>query len=158
MLPLLAARGWTVDPAWRTPAGGDTARYLDAVLRALGNRFSDLARVPDQIACFFTEDYPVDAAVGGRRPRAPPTRGSGWRSSPRRWRPWMTAPAPRRRARFEEVARGTAARLGVEPGALLHPCRVALTGQNANARIFPVMELIGAPRVVARLRRAAAAG
>ncbi|MHB8080206.1 MAG: glutamate--tRNA ligase, partial [Candidatus Krumholzibacteriia bacterium] len=63
VLPRLAARGWTVDPAWRTPAGADTARYLDAVLRALGNRFSDLARLPDQIACFFTEDYPVDAAI-----------------------------------------------------------------------------------------------
>jgi nondiscriminating glutamyl-tRNA synthetase len=157
VLPRLAERGWTVDPAWRTPAGGDTARYLDAVLRALGNRFSDLARVADQIAFFFAEDYPVDAAavaadLGSAEARqrlakladalAAVDGGVG------------AAPA----AVFEEVARGMVARLGVEPGALLHPCRVALTGQNANARIFPVMELIGAPRVVARLRRAAAGG
>jgi hypothetical protein len=61
-------------------------------------------------------------------------------------------------AGFEALARGTATRLGVAQGDLLHPCRVALTGQNANARIFQVMELIGAPRVIARLRRASAAG
>ncbi len=156
VLPRLAERGWSVDPTWRTPAGGDTSHYLDAVLRALGNRFSDLVRVPDQIAFFFTEDYPVDAAavaadlaVADARLRlarladALAAVDDGV----------VAAPA----ALFEEVARGTAAHLGVEPGALLHPCRVALTGQNANARIFPVMELIGAPRVIARLRRAAAA-
>ena len=34
--------------------------------------------------------------------------------------------------------------------------RVALTGQSRSAGIFEVMELIGAPRTVARLRRAAA--
>ncbi len=157
VLPRLAERGWTADPAWRTPSGGDPASYLDAILRALGNRFSDLARVPEQIACFFTEDYPVDAAavaadLGSAEARqrlgqladalAAVDDGAG------------AMPA----ALFEQVARGTAARLGVEPGALLHPCRVALTGQNANARIFPVMELIGAPRVIARLRRAASGG
>jgi glutamyl-tRNA synthetase len=157
VLPRLTERDWTVDPTWRTPAGGDTAHYLDAVLRALGNRFSDLVRVPDQIAFFFTEDYPVDAAAVA----------ADLASADARLRlaqladalaavddGVVAAPA----ALFEEVARGTAARLGVEPGALLHPCRVALTGQNANARIFPVMELIGAPRVIARLRRAATDG
>jgi glutamyl-tRNA synthetase len=59
-------------------------------------------------------------------------------------------------AAFEQVVRATAEQLGVPAGDLIHPCRVALTGQTRSAGIFEVMELVGAPRVLARLRRAAA--
>ena len=45
----------------------------------------------------------------------------------------------------------------LKAGDLIHPCRVALTGQTRSAGIFEVMELVGAPRVLARLRRAVAA-
>ena len=57
--------------------------------------------------------------------------------------------------RFEEAIRLTAEAEGVEAGDLIHPCRGALTGQSVSAGIFVVMELIGAPRIVARLRSAA---
>ena len=45
----------------------------------------------------------------------------------------------------------------MKAGELIHPGRVALTGQGRSAGIFEVMELVGAPRTVARLRRAAGA-
>ena len=57
---------------------------------------------------------------------------------------------------FEEVIRATAEKLGVKAGQLIHPSRVALTGQSRSAGIFEVMELMGAPRTVRRLRTAAA--
>jgi len=60
-------------------------------------------------------------------------------------------------AAFEQVVRTTAEKLGVQAGDLIHPCRVALTGQTRSAGIFEVMELVGASRVLARLRRAATA-
>jgi glutamyl/glutaminyl-tRNA synthetase len=59
---------------------------------------------------------------------------------------------------FEEVIRTTAEQLGVPAGMLIHPCRVALTGQSRSAGIFEVMELMGARRTIQRLRTAAAAG
>ncbi|MBE0564406.1 MAG: glutamate--tRNA ligase, partial [Krumholzibacteria bacterium] len=55
------------------------------------------------------------------------------------------------------VLRALAGRLGLGAGQLIHPARVALTGQGRSAGMFDVMELVGAPRVVARLRRAAGA-
>ena len=59
-------------------------------------------------------------------------------------------------ASFEEVIRNTAEKLGVKAGQLIHPSRVALTGQSRSAGIFEVMELVGALRTVRRLRGAAA--
>jgi len=43
----------------------------------------------------------------------------------------------------------------LKAGDLIHPARVALTGQGRSAGIFEVMAAIGRPRVVDRLRRAA---
>jgi glutamyl-tRNA synthetase len=63
---------------------------------------------------------------------------------------------PQTAAAFEGVIRDTAERLGVKAGQLIHPARVALTGQSRSAGIFEVMELMGGPRTVARLRAAAA--
>ncbi len=155
--PRLQERGWQVDVAWRTPAGADAELYLDLVLRALGNRFNDLRRVLDQVAYFFTEDYPVDAAavatdLGADEARARLARLADNLTAADDGVSVMPA------AGFEKVARDTVAQLDVEASLLIHPCRVAVTGQLASARIFPVLELLGAPRVIARLRRAAGLG
>jgi glutamyl-tRNA synthetase len=155
--PLVRARGWSVDAAWRTPGGADADAYLDRVLRTLGSRFQDLQAVPDQIAYFFTDDYPVDAeaaaehlASAGARARlgalAEALAGA------------VDAAAVTPAARYEETVRGLAERLGVPAGELIHTARLALTGQTRSAGLFEVMELLGGPRVIARLRRAAAAG
>ncbi len=69
----------------------------------------------------------------------------------------LPAGQPQAAAAFEPVVRATAEKLGVAAGDLIHPARVALTGQSRSAGIFEVMELVGAPRVLARLRRAATA-
>jgi glutamyl-tRNA synthetase len=43
----------------------------------------------------------------------------------------------------------------LKAGDLIHPARVALTGQTRSAGIFDVMELLGRRRVIGRLQRAA---
>ena len=55
----------------------------------------------------------------------------------------------------EEVVRQVAEREGLKAGDLIHPARVALTGQGRSAGIFDVMEMLGRERVIARLRKAA---
>ena len=154
-LPILAARGWSADAAWQVPGGADTAAYLDRLLQVLGNRFSDLQRLPQQIAFFFSEDYPVDEeACAKHLTGAEALRHLGALTRALAEGLDLSAPAPA--ARFEEIVRATAADLGVGAGELIHPCRVALTGQERSAGVFEVMELIGGPRVVERLQRAAA--
>lgn len=155
--PLLAERGWTADPAWRAPGGGDTAAYLEKVLATLSGRFSDLRRVPEQIAFFFSEEHPVDSEAVAAHLQSPQAR-SRLAALAEAVEAAMLPAAPTPSASYEGAVRELAERLGVPAGELIHPARVALTGLTRSAGIFEVMELLGGPRVVARLRRAAGGG
>ena len=57
---------------------------------------------------------------------------------------------------LEAALRGLASELGIKAGDLIHPARVALTGQSVSPGIFEVMALLGRPKTVERLRRGAA--
>ncbi len=151
--PIIAARGWELDPAWLVSGVGDTDAYLARVLGTLGNRFSSLVTLPEQIGFFFSDDHFVDQESWTEHVATDEARGA------------MTALAaaladsldpevPHVAAEFEEVIRTTAEKMGVKAGVLIHPCRVALTGQSRSAGIFEVMELVGARRTVARLQAA----
>jgi glutamyl-tRNA synthetase len=153
--PIIAERGWELDPAWLIHGADTTDTYLARVLGTLGNRFSSLVTLPEQIGFFFTDDHFVDQEAWDEHVATDEAR------------PLMTAladafeealdlGAPQAAGSFEEVIRSTAEKLGVKAGQLIHPSRVALTGQSRSAGIFEVMELMGAPRTVGRLRKAAA--
>jgi glutamyl-tRNA synthetase len=154
--PIIAARGWALDPAWLVSDAADTDAYLARVLGTLGNRFSSLVTLPEQIGFFFSDDHFVDQESWAEHVATDEARAV------------MTALAealaadldldrPQPAAAFEETIRGTAERLGVAAGQLIHPSRVALTGQSRSAGIFEVMALMGARRTVRRLRAAAGA-
>jgi len=153
-LPLLKERGWRYDPDWRVHGIDGTEAYVDGVLATLGGRFSDLRRLPEQIGFFFTEEFVVDDEAWREKVTTEESRSYieallvDLRS--------LDASEPVAANRLESVVRETADRLGVKAGDLIHPCRVALTGQSRSAGIFEVMELVGLPRVLARLERAVA--
>lgn len=52
---------------------------------------------------------------------------------------------------IKEAINGTAAQLGVKPGALMFPLRVAVTGAAHGADLVPALELIGRDTVAARI-------
>lgn len=54
-------------------------------------------------------------------------------------------------AALEPALRSLAEARGVKAGVLIHPLRVALTGQTASPGIFEVMELLGRERVLSRI-------
>jgi glutamyl-tRNA synthetase len=153
--PIIAERGWTLDAAWLIHGADTTEAYLTRVLGTLGNRFSSLVTLPEQIGFFFSDDHYVDNEAWAEHVATDEAR------------PLMIALAdaleneldtasPQAAGAFEEVIRTTADKLGVKAGQLIHPSRVALTGQTRSAGIFEVMEMVGAPRTVRRLRAAAA--
>jgi glutamyl-tRNA synthetase len=59
-------------------------------------------------------------------------------------------------ASVEAAVRGTAERLGVKAGVLIHPARVGLVGRTTSPGLFESMVLLGRERTLARLERAAA--
>lgn len=153
--PIVGEHGWAWDPAWLVYGADSADAYLARVLATLGNRFSSLLTLPERVGFFYGEDFAVEQADWDEHVAPAPAR--------ERLAALATAleaalpnDAAQPAGAFEQVMRATAEKLAVPAGDLIHPCRVALTGQTRSAGIFEVMELVGAPRVLARLRRAAA--
>jgi glutamyl-tRNA synthetase len=61
-------------------------------------------------------------------------------------------------AELETTLKGTAAKLGVKPAALIHPTRLAVTGSNAGPSLYHLLEVLGEEKVLARIDRALAIG
>ncbi len=153
-LPILAARGWQYDAAWRVAGVDDTPAYVDRLLAMLGGRFGSLLTLPAQLGFFFTDDHEVDAEAH-RAHLVSPEAGERVKALAAAVAAAAAPGSPLTAGRFEDCVRDVAARLELAAGDLIHPARVALTGQAHSAGMYEVMELIGAPRVVARLQRAA---
>ncbi|MDX2474487.1 MAG: glutamate--tRNA ligase [Candidatus Krumholzibacteria bacterium] len=151
---IAAKQGWALGADWLINGADNTDAYLARVIGTLGNRFSSLITLPEQIGFFFSDDHFVDQESWDEHVATDEAR------------PLMIALADAIEAEldlgqaqaadaFEEVIRTTAEKLGVKAGQLIHPSRVALSGQSRSAGIFEVMELMGARRTVQRLRAAA---
>jgi len=154
-MPIIAERGWVLDPEWMIHGADTTEAYLGRVLGTLGNRFSSLITLPEQIGFFFSDDHFVDREAWDEHVATDEARRL-MTSLADAFEEELDMTASQASGAFEEVIRTTAEKLGVKAGQLIHPSRVALTGQSRSAGIFEVMELMGAPRTVRRLRKAAA--
>jgi glutamyl-tRNA synthetase len=153
-LPIFAARGWDLDPAWLVAGAEDMRAYAARVLGTLGNRFSSLLTLPEQTGFFFSDEHWVDDAAWAEHVATDEGRRH-LTALADALAAGLDPAAPQPAEAFETVVRDLAEKLGVKAGALIHPARVALTGQARSAGIFEVMELVGAPRTVRRLRAAA---
>ena len=59
-------------------------------------------------------------------------------------------------AALEAALKTTATELGVKAGVLVHPTRLAVTGQPTGPSLYHLLEVIGQERVLARLDAALA--
>lgn len=141
--------------AIETIGSAENARYreeaprLAFILKVMGNRVRNVKEAAEKLAYFYKDRYPVDdnavaeylgtadararvAALADRLERLEPFEHGG----------------------IEEVTRGLAEELGIGAADLIHPCRVAVTGQGVSPDIFSVIHLIGREKTVERLRRA----
>ncbi len=152
--PIVAKDNWTLDADWLIDGVVDTEGYLNRVLGTLGNRFSSLVTLAEQIGFFFTEEHFVDAEAWKEHVAPEPARvilvklAAAIESK-------LDLNVAHPASAFEGIIRSTAEEMGVKAGELIHPSRVALTGQSRSAGIFEVMELVGARRTVMRLKNAA---
>ncbi len=153
-LPLLAERGWALDPGWLVHGADSTEAYLGRVLGTLGNRFSSLLTLPDQIGFFFSEDFYVDQEAWTEHVGTEEA-GTFLKALAAALEEGLALDQAHPAPAFEEVVRRCAEQQGVKAGQLIHPARVALTGQSRSAGIFDVMELVGLRRTIERLRKAA---
>ena len=72
-----------------------------------------------------------------------------------RWRDLLAA-APPDRGAFEDLLRSLSAELGLKPGPVAQPLRLALTGGTASHGLFDVIEILGPEAVQKRIGQALA--
>ena len=153
-LPIFADKGWELDPEWLIAGATDQRAFAARVLGTLGNRFSSLVTLPEQTGFFFTDEHWVDDEAWAAQVNTDEGRGH-LTALADAIENGLDLAAPQVAGSFEEIVRALAEKRGVKAGALIHPARVALTGQSRSAGIFEVMELVGGPRTLRRLRSAA---
>lgn len=122
----------------------------EAAVRVCATRAKDLRELAAMLVPYVTLGFPYDdkgfdkavkdpsalAALAALVPKLEAVPDADW--SP---------------AKLEEVLRGHAQEAGVKAGALIHPCRLFLTGKTESPGIFDVLWAMGREGTLARLRR-----
>ena len=130
----------------------DTKEFqrLELIINVLGNRLKLLKDVPRIISYFYKDDFErnENAVRTHLLRKEVPGRLNALADEYDRLKYFD-------RNSVEEALRGLADRLEVQAGELIHPCRVALTGDTVSPDIFWVIVLLGKAKTVERLKVAA---
>jgi len=124
---------------------------LAIIIKVMGNRLKNLKDAPQILSYFFKDDYPkVDAAY--EKFLSGPAAAGHLKA---------LADALGRlesfdRGAIEQTARDLADQRGVKAAEIIHPCRVALTGDTVSPDLFSVIHLLGRAKTVERLEKAVA--
>src|SRR5262245_14477425 len=133
----------------RLPERPDVDEFLQRATAAVGERLKTLADVEGYAGFAFSESFDIDPKakeeVLGKK---------GAREALAALAEMVEAAQPFEPTALEARARELAERLGVKPGDLFFPARVALTGRKVAPGLFEVMSLLGRERTVQRLRAA----
>ena len=131
----------------------EEAPRLAFILKVMGNRVKNLTDASEKLAYFYKDTYPTDAEAVAKYTSAADVRARLSALADR-----LVSVEPFERGEIERVTRELAEKLGIGAADLIHPCRVAVTGQPVSPDIFSVIHLIGRDKTVERLRKAVTRG
>jgi glutamyl-tRNA synthetase len=131
------------------------AEPSEPAVRVVGTRAKDMRELAAMLVPFVSAEFPFDEK-GAEKARKDPKALEALSSLVTRlealteeeWTP----------AKLEEVLRAHAEESGVKAGALIHPCRLFLTGRTESPGIFDVLWAMGQAGTIARLKRGLADG
>jgi glutamyl-tRNA synthetase len=143
-----AARAWPFVEAEALP-GADAAVLANAA-PLVQERVNHLTEVPGMVGFLFGDEVELDQAAAARV-LTEDGRGFLVEAGTRldKVEPWTAAA-------IEETLRGLQTERGLKPKTAFQPVRLAITGRLVSPPLFESMELLGKPRSLARLERAAA--
>ena len=126
----------------------DDVAYRRAVLNLLKEKVTLLKDLPARTEYFFTEDFPFDPAAVAKSCSDPATseRLTGLAEK-------FAAASSWDAATLEASLKSLATDLNLKAGQLIHPCRVAVSGQSVGPSLYHMLEVMGRDRGLARLRK-----
>jgi glutamyl-tRNA synthetase len=133
---------------WDPSLEGDRREWFERVLESLKARTRRMGDFARGSAVFLGDQFEYSPDAVEKHLKEPETvaRLTSLREALARVEPFSEAAT-------EEALRKTAEGLGVAAAKLIHPLRVALTGQAVSPGIFEVLVLVGRERALARIDR-----
>jgi len=124
--------------------------YVKAALDTCKGKFKTFSELPGYAGFYFTDkiEYDAEAAAKDFVPEAKP-RLEKLRDA------FANAPAFNAES-LEAALKETAKTLGVKVGAMVHPCRLAVTGKTSGPSLYHLLQVLGKERVMARIEKALA--
>ncbi len=129
---------------------GQPQDYVRRVLAIVQGKPKLFSEVPDWTACFFRDDFAADPEAVAKTFAGQPGNFDlldKLRAAYAALGDWTH---PALDTRLRELAKS----LGVKPAALIHPCRVAVSGKAVGSSLFHMLEVLGKDRVLNRLATA----
>jgi glutamyl-tRNA synthetase len=135
---------------WRDSLRSADVSWVAQVLDLLKPRAKNLDHLVDEMRPFLVEDavLPIEPAAASKHFTVEV------RPVLARLADGIEAAPPPSPPAAELLVRATAEQSGIKAAALIHATRVALTGRTVSAGLFELMTVMGAERVIRRLRRA----
>jgi glutamyl-tRNA synthetase len=127
--------------------GGDT--YFRAALGCVQEKIKLGRELADWLRPFFVEDYPIEPEAKTKHLETPAAK-----EILPRLHDAFSAVNSFDAATLEATLKECATSLNVKTAALVHPCRVAVSGRTVGPSLYGMLEVLGRERVLARLRRA----
>ncbi len=119
---------------------------LGVIINLMGNRLRSVAAAPARLAYFYKDDYPRNEAARQKHLEGAKTAAAMKALADR-----LDGLDPFTRPEIETAVRDLAESMSLKAGDLIHPCRVALTGDDVSPDIFGVIHLLGRSKCVQRL-------
>ena len=131
--------------------GNYSASYLKAALDTCKGKVKKFGELPAYAGFYFTDDVKLDAAALARdfTPESKPR--------VQRLRDAFAAVTEFNATTLEQTLKAVAGEFGLKAGPLVHPTRLATTGNSAGPSLYHLLEILGRERVSQRLDRALAA-
>lgn len=120
---------------------------LDPVIALVREKVKVLSEIPSWISYFYTEDYPIDPEAlqkGFANPVAK-ERLESLQKAFEQVTDWNSVNA-------EAALKQTAVSVGAKPNEMLLPTRVSVSGRASGPNLFPMLEVLGKERTLARIR------
>jgi glutamyl-tRNA synthetase len=144
-------------PEWHPTTGTQSAAAISKaelprlalIVKSMGARLKRMDEIPNLLRYFYKDDYARDKAAYQEH-----LKDSEIASHLKALARTIEEVDPFERSEIETAVRTLAGDLGISAGDLIHPCRVALTGQAVSPDIFTVFQLLGKEKCTARLTAA----
>ena len=122
--------------------------YVKAALDTCKGKFKMFSELPAYAGFYFTDkiEYNAEAAKKDFAPENKPRL--------QKLRDAFAAAPKFDAATLEAALKETAKALGVKAGVLVHPCRLAVTGNTAGPSLYHLLEVLGKEKVMVRIERA----